>query len=68
MKRPPPSLQARALGWLAQREHSRIELRRKLLRYAEPDDIAKLVYFLATGLADYITGAFVTVDGGYLLI
>ena len=32
MKRPPPSLQARALGWLAQREHSRSELRRKLLR------------------------------------
>lgn len=39
MKRPPPSLQARALGWLAQREHSRIELRRKLLRaaQAQPD-------------------------------
>lgn len=35
MKRPPPSLQARALGWLAQREHSRSELRRKLLRHAE---------------------------------
>ena len=34
MKRPPPSLQARALGWLAQREHSRSELRRKLLRAA----------------------------------
>jgi len=34
MKRPPPSLQARALGWLAQREHSRAELRRKLLRAA----------------------------------
>jgi len=34
MKRPPPSLQARALGWLAQREHSRCELRRKLLRLA----------------------------------
>lgn len=34
MKRPPPSLQARALGWLAQREHSRGELRRKLLRVA----------------------------------
>lgn len=32
MKRPPPSLQARALGWLAQREQSRSELRRKLLR------------------------------------
>ena len=37
MKRPPPSLQARALGWLAQREHSRSELRRKLLRQAGPD-------------------------------
>jgi regulatory protein len=34
MKRPAPSLQARALGWLAQREHSRAELRRKLLRVA----------------------------------
>ena len=34
MKRPPPSLQVRALGWLAQREQSRAELRRKLLRVA----------------------------------
>ena len=38
MKRPPPSLQARALGWLAQREHSRSELRRKLLRHVGPDE------------------------------
>lgn len=29
-----PSLKARALQWLAQREHSRAELRRKLLPYA----------------------------------
>jgi regulatory protein len=29
-----PSLKARALQWLAQREHSRVELRRKLLAYA----------------------------------
>lgn len=34
MKRPALSLQARALGWLAQREQSRSELRRKLLRAA----------------------------------
>ena len=34
MKRPPASLEARALGWLAQREQSRSELRRKLLRLA----------------------------------
>jgi regulatory protein len=32
--RPPLSLQARALQWLANREHSRLELRRKLLRAA----------------------------------
>jgi regulatory protein len=31
---PPLSLKARALQWLAQREHSRLELRRKLLRLA----------------------------------
>jgi len=31
---PPLSLKARALQWLAQREHSRIELGRKLLRLA----------------------------------
>ena len=43
-------------------------IRSTIGRYAEPDDIAKVVYFLATGLSDYMTGAFVTVDGGYLLI
>lgn len=32
--RPPLSLQARALQWLANREHSRLELRTKLLRAA----------------------------------
>ena len=32
--RPPQSLKARALQWLAQREHSRLELRRKLVRAA----------------------------------
>lgn len=32
--RRPPDLQARALRWLAQREHSRVELRAKLLRSA----------------------------------
>lgn len=32
MRRPPPSIKVRALQWLAQREHSRTELRDKLLR------------------------------------
>ena len=34
MKRAPPSLKARALQWLAQREHSRAEMQRKLLPHA----------------------------------
>ncbi len=34
MPAPPLSLKARALQWLAQREQSRVELRRKLLRLA----------------------------------
>ncbi len=38
MKRPAPSLQVRALGWLAQREYSRSELRRKLLRHIKADE------------------------------
>ncbi|UXJ50144.1 SDR family NAD(P)-dependent oxidoreductase [Pseudomonas citronellolis] len=47
---------------------SEVPIRSAIGRYAEADDIAKVVYFLATGLSDYMTGAFVTVDGGYLLI
>jgi regulatory protein len=35
--KPALSLKARALRWLAQREHSRAELRRKLLPYARAD-------------------------------
>jgi glucose 1-dehydrogenase/2-deoxy-D-gluconate 3-dehydrogenase len=34
---------------------------------AEADDVARAVYFLATGLARAITGATLTVDAGYLL-
>jgi regulatory protein len=36
--RPPLSLKGRALQWLSQREHSRIELRRKLMRAARLRD------------------------------
>jgi regulatory protein len=38
--RPPLSLKARAMQWLAQREHSRLELRRKLLHAARQRDEA----------------------------
>lgn len=42
---------------------ARISLR----RLGTPDDVARVALFLASGLADYMTGASVVVDGGYLL-
>jgi 2-deoxy-D-gluconate 3-dehydrogenase len=33
----------------------------------EPDDIGKVVLFLAGGLASYLTGSQIVVDGGALL-
>jgi len=38
-----------------------------LRRMGEPDDIAKVVLFLASAAADYMTGSLVLVDGGFLL-
>src|SRR5207248_188965 len=37
-------------------------------RPGTPDDIARGVLFLAGGLAQFVTGAAIVVDGGYLLI
>lgn len=36
-------------------------------RGGEPDDIAKVVLFLASSASDYMTGSLIVVDGGYLL-
>jgi len=38
-----------------------------LRRMGEPDDVAKVVLFLASAAADYMTGSYVLVDGGFLL-
>ncbi|NQE48807.1 MULTISPECIES: recombination regulator RecX [Herbaspirillum] len=47
MPRPPISLKARALKYLSSREHSRLELARKLAPYAqEGDDIEALLQWL----------------------
>jgi regulatory protein len=47
MRQPILSLKARALRFLSMREHSRIELKRKLARHAEEgDDIDALLDFL----------------------
>ena len=36
-------------------------------RFGEPDDIAKVVLFLASSASDYMTGSLIMVDGGYQL-
>jgi 2-dehydro-3-deoxy-D-gluconate 5-dehydrogenase len=36
-------------------------------RLGQPDDVARVALFLASGLADYLTGSAIVVDGGYLL-
>ncbi|WP_338257741.1 SDR family oxidoreductase [Dictyobacter halimunensis] len=37
-----------------------------LRRMGVPDDIAKTALFLVSGMASYMTGSLVVVDGGYL--
>jgi orotidine 5'-phosphate decarboxylase subfamily 1 len=54
----PEQMQAQSVNFLA-----RIPLHRQ----GVPDDIARVTLFLASGLADYITGESIVVDGGYLL-
>ncbi|MFO8010696.1 MAG: SDR family oxidoreductase [Dehalococcoidia bacterium] len=36
-------------------------------RMGEPDDVARVVLFLCSGAADYITGDVLVIDGGFLL-
>ena len=36
-------------------------------RMGRPDEIARVVLFLVSGMADYITGDLIAVDGGYLV-
>lgn len=55
-------------AYFSQEEVSRFLLERTpLKRFATPQDIANAVLFLSSGLADYITGQTIYVDGGWTI-
>jgi NAD(P)-dependent dehydrogenase (short-subunit alcohol dehydrogenase family) len=54
----PKKLMAKSRNFL-----SRVALK----RMGDPDDIARAVLFLASPMADYVTGDILVVDGGYLV-
>jgi 2-deoxy-D-gluconate 3-dehydrogenase len=59
--------QAEASGILLEGAMDTYMARLPLGRFAEPDDVAKVVLFLASAAADYMTGSVLLVDGGFQL-
>jgi len=53
-------------AWFPQQVLRRLRRRAPLGRLAEPQDVAKVIAFLASDLASYVTGQTIVVDGGSL--
>jgi 2-deoxy-D-gluconate 3-dehydrogenase len=45
--------------------HDRVEARTPAGRWGQPEDLAGIAVFLASGASDFVTGTFIPVDGGY---
>ena len=74
--RPGPSLTEGAIEYIQagapegidiDAQWAKASLRVPMRRWADPDEIACAVVFLASDLAAYVNGAQIVVDGGYLL-
>ena len=65
----PGFIETRIIDWArsAPEDRSRFVQQVPAGRFGEPDDVAKLVLFLASPEADYVRGASIPIDGGYLL-
>ena len=50
--------------WSDPKKRSYLDQRIPLGRFGEPADVAKVVAFLASDMAGYVTGAALLVDGG----
>ena len=59
---------ARQAVLTSEEAQKKIMMRTPMKRLGEPDEVAKVVAFLASDAASYITGEIVTVDGGRMAL
>jgi len=49
-------------------KNQKLEIKQPIPRVGKPEEVADVVYFLCSESASYITGTYITVDGGYTAI
>jgi 2-dehydro-3-deoxy-D-gluconate 5-dehydrogenase len=68
MKTPGSAISSREVAAASGLSLDELPVRSVFGRYGSADDVAKAVYFLASGLSDYVTGSVLEVGGGYHLL